>query len=383
MSLPLEGLLVVEVSVSVAGPYAAQVLADLGARVIKVERPGTGDDTRQWGPPFWQGESTQFQAVNRNKESIELDLKSPQGREALLRLADRADVFIQNYRPGTMERLGFGYEALSARNPRLIYCAISAFGTTGPLKDLPGYDPLMQAYSGIMRVTGEEGRPPIRVSNSLVDQGTAMWCVIGILSALHRRTETGRGAKVDASLFETALSWLPFHIQGYFATGINPKPLGSGMGFLAPYQAFPTADGHLMVAAGNDGLYRKLCEAIERPELAADERFVTNPLRVQNRQALVAILNDVFVTRPTCEWEQRLRKAGVPCARVQQVGDALADPQTASLGIIQKVAHPTIPDFRVVGMPLLLDGRRPEPRRAPPPLGADTEKVLRELGLEP
>jgi crotonobetainyl-CoA:carnitine CoA-transferase CaiB-like acyl-CoA transferase len=381
VSLPLEGLLVVEVGMSVAGPYAGQVLADLGARVIKVERPGTGDDTRQWGPPFWQGESTQFQALNRNKESIVLDLKSPPGREALLRLADRADVLIQNYRPGVLERLGFGYEALSARNPRLIYCAINAFGTTGPLKDLPGYDPLMQAYSGIMRANGEEGRPPIRVSNSLVDQGTAMWCVIGILSALHSRARTGVGAKVDASLYETALGWLPFHIQGYFATGSNPKLYGSGMGFLVPYQAFATADGYLMVAAGNDGLWRKLCEALERPDLADDARFASNPLRVRNRQELEAVLNAVFATRSTGEWELRIREAGVPCARVQQVGDALADPQTAALGIVQKVAHPAIPDFRVVGLPLLLDGCRPEPRRAPPALGADTEKVLRELGF--
>lgn len=381
MSFPLEGITVIEVCMSVAGPYAGQVLADLGARVIKVERPGAGDDTRQWGPPFWAGESTQFQALNRNKESIVLDLKSPRGQEALRRLADRADVFLQNYRPGVLERLGFGYEALAARNPRLIYCAISAFGTAGPLKDLPGYDPLMQAYTGIMRANGEEGRPPVRVANSLVDQGTAMWCVIGILSALYRRASTGTGERIDASLFETALGWLPFQIQSYLATGRNPRPCGSGMSFLAPYQAFATADGYLMVAAGNDSLWQKLCQALERPDLAADPRFATNPLRVEHRAALEVELGAAFAARSTLDWEARLQAAGVPCARVQQVSDAVAAPQTEAVGMLQQVPHPSIPDFRLLGLPLQISGRRPEPRRAPPPLGADTDRILREIGL--
>jgi crotonobetainyl-CoA:carnitine CoA-transferase CaiB-like acyl-CoA transferase len=349
--------------------------------VIKIERPGTGDDTRQWGPPFWNGESTQFQAVNRNKESVALDLKDPLGREALLRLVERADIFVQNYRPGVLDRLGFDYESLSRLNPRLIYCCMSAFGSVGPLKDLPGYDPLMQAYSGIMRINGEEGRPPIRVSNSLVDQGTAMWSVTGILSALFQRAQTGQGCRVDTSLFETAMAWMPTHIQGYLATGKDPRQWGSGMSFLAPYQAFATKDGHLMVAVGNDNLWQRLCLALKQPELAADGRFATNPLRVENRTELEAQLAAIFLTGTNAHWEGVVQAAGVPCARLQSVSDAVNDPQTAAAGILQGVPHSAIDHFRVVGLPIQFDGQRPVPNRAPPSLGADTKRVLQELGM--
>jgi len=382
MPLPLQGVTVIEVCMSIAGPFAGQVLADLGARVIKIERPGTGDDSRQWGPPFWNGESTQFQSVNRNKESVALDLKDPRGKQALLKLVAGADIFLQNYRPGILDRLGFDYDTLSNLNPRLIYCCISAFGSVGPLKDQAGYDPLMQAYSGIMSINGEEGRPPVRVSSSLVDQGTAMWSATGIISALFQRTQTGKGCRIDASLFETAMAWMPMQIQGFLATGKIPRQWGSGMSFLAPYQAFPTKDGHLMVAVGNDSLWQRLCLALNQPDLAADQRFMTNPLRVQHRSELETRLAAIFLTRTTSEWEVLVQSAGVPCARLQNLGEAVNDPQTAAVGILQAVPHPAIDNFRVVGLPLQFNGQRPIPYRAPPDLGADTGDVLKEMGID-
>jgi crotonobetainyl-CoA:carnitine CoA-transferase CaiB-like acyl-CoA transferase len=381
VELPLSGITVLEVCSSVAGPYATQILADLGARVIKIERPGTGDDTRQWGPPFQNGETMQFLAINRNKESVVLDLKSRLGQEPLWRLVEQADVFVQNYRPGVLERLGFTYEALSARNPHLIYCGISAFGSTGPLRDLAGYDPLMQAIAGIMRMNGEPDRPPIRVANSLIDQGTAMWCAIGVLAALFRRQTTGTGERVDAALFETALGWVPVQVQTYLANGNDPRPQGSGVSFLAPYRVFATADGYFMVAVANDNLWQKLCGALDRPDLAVDPQLATNPLRVEHRAELEATLSAIFATHTNAHWERCLQAAGVPCAPVQTVGEAVRDPQTAASGMLQHVPHPSIPELQVLGIPLQFDGARPAPRLAPPLLGADTERVLAELGL--
>lgn len=378
---PLHGLTVIELCQSVAGPYIGMILGDLGCRVIKIERPGTGDDTREWGPPFWNGESPTFLALNRNKESVTLDLKSEAGREALLRMVEKADVFVQNYRAGVLERLGFGYEALRERNPGLVYCGITAFGNQGPLKDAPGYDPLIQAFSGMMSMTGEAGRPPVRTAASVIDQGTGMWSVIGILSALYERRETGRGKCVEISLLETGLAWLPFQIANHLASGQDPRPQGSGMAMIAPYQAFATADGYLIVAAGNDSLWRQFCTAVAHPEWAEDPRFVTNRQRVANRTDLIPLIADVLRTASTAVWEERIGAAGVPCSPIHRLSEALAHPQTEALGIMQPVPHPTVPELRQVGLPLRFNGERPLIRRPPPGLGADTLALMREFQM--
>lgn len=374
----LAGLTAIELCQSVAGPYAGALLRQLGARVIKVERPG-GDDTRAWGPPFWGPESAMFAAINAGKESVVLDLDVPADRALLWRLAERADVLLRNWRPGALERRGFGAEALRARSPRLVVASITAYGPTGPLAGEPGYDPLIQAFSGIMSINGHPGQPPARVSVSVVDMGTAMWTVIGVLMALRERETTGAGGHVEASLFETGLAWMPYQLAGVMAEGRAPGRHGSALGFLVPYQAFETADGELMVAAGNDRLWRALCEAVERPDLRDDPELASNPGRVAHRERVVGELARTFRGAPVLEWEARLRAAGVPCSPVNDLRQALAHEQTASTGMIAPVAHPDIPDFRLVGLPLRLEGERPRPPARPPRLGEHTELIRAEF----
>ncbi len=281
---PLDGTRVIDVTTSIAGPYCAEILAALGADVVKVERPDTGDDGRAWGPPFWNGESAMFLTVNAGKRSLAVSLGDERGRDAVLRLADRADVFLQSLRPGLAEKLGLGAEALQVRNPSLVYCTIGAYGRVGPLKDEPGYDALMQAAGGLVSITGEPGRPGVRVGSSLIDMGTGMWAALGILAALLEREHTGDGTVVDTSLYETALGYVGYHLVGYLADGTVPQGQGTVFPMVAPYQVFPTRDGELMVAAGNDRLFALLCEVLGLPELVTDERFRANPDRVRNRR---------------------------------------------------------------------------------------------------
>ena len=377
---PLHGLTAIEVCQSVAGPYVGLILSDLGCRVIKIERPGTGDDSRDWGT-MWGGTSATFLALNRGKESVVLDLKSDAGRAAALRLAEKADILVQNYRPGVLDRLGLGYADLTARNPRLIYASISAYGTVGPMRQSPGYDPLIQAFSGMMSITGEPGRPPVRIGASVVDEGAGLWAAMGIILALYERERTGRGRLVETSLLETGIAWLPYQIASYLASGVDPQPLGSAVAIVSPDQSFETQDGHLLVVAGNDHLFAQLCDALGHPEWAADRRFAGNHDRVQNREAMVALMAPVFRSDTTAAWEQRIAAAGVPCSATHRISEAVAHPQTEALGIIEPVPHPRIKDLRLVGLPLRLDGDRPVARRAPPDLGADTERVLRDFGL--
>ena len=367
-----------ELCQNVAGPYAGALLRQLGARVIKVERP-EGDDTRGWGPPFWGPESAMFAALNAGKESVVLDLRDDADRALLWRLVERADVLLRNWRPGTLERLGFGTDALRARSPRLISASITAYGPSGPLAGEPGYDPLIQAFSGIMSINGHPGQPPARVSVSVIDMGTAMWAVIGVLTALREREASGRGRDVEASLFETGLAWMPYQLAGTMAEGRPPGRHGSALGFLVPYQVFETADGELMVAAGNDRLWRALCEAIGRPDLRDDPELATNPGRVAHREHVVEELGRAFRGAGAAEWEARLRAAGVPCSPLNDLAQVLAHEQTEASGMIAPVAHPEIPDFRLVGLPLRLDGERPCPPSRPPRLGEHTELVRREF----
>ena len=364
---PIAGIRVVELGSSVAAPYAAWLLAALGADVLKVERPGTGDDARQWGHLFSDGRSPFFEALNRDKRGITVDLKDEAERAWLRRLCvSDVDVVVQNLRPGAVERYGLGAAELCAENPRLVYCNLGAFGDRGPLRKHPGYDPLMQACGGIMSVTGEEGRPPVRVGTSIIDMGTGMWCAIGILAALNRRAATGRGCVVDASLYETAVGWMTIFASVAQAAGHSPGRQGSGIRGLAPYQAYECSDGYLMIAAPNDRLFDRLAAALDHPEWPEDERFDSNQKRSRNLDALNLLLEPVFATHSRAHWQAKLDAAGVPSAPVRATAEVLEHEQTIALEMLQTFPGDTL---RRVGMPLRFDGERPPLRNAAPSLG--------------
>ena len=371
---PLSDITVIELGHSVAAPYAGEILADLGATVIKVEKREGGDDARHWAPPFWHGVSAIFQSLNRNKFSVTVDLRDANERASLVRLIDeRADVLIQNLRPGMVEELGLDAATLRARNKRLIYCGIGAFGRDGPLARRPGYDPLMQAFGGLMSVTGEAGEPPVRVGTSIIDMGAGLWSVVGILSALHHRTLTGGGTTVDTSLYETALAWMSYHAANYQASGDVPKRHGSGTFGIVPYRSYATRDGHLLIGAANDRLFRKVATALGHPEWADEERFLDNPRRVENRVALDALIEEVTRTDTSAAWQAVLEAAGVPSAPMQSVDEVVAHPQTKALGMLQES-----PDGRltIMGLPLSFNGERPPFRRPAPQLGEHTDELL-------
>lgn len=381
--LPLQGTRVLDLTRNVAGPSATVILADLGADVVKVEHPVTGDDTHQWGPPFWYGESPVFLALNRNKRSITLDLREAAAREILNRLVAASDVLVESFRPGVLDQLGYGYDWASALNPTVVYCSVTPYGDRGPLRERPGYDALMQAYGGIMSITGEPGRPPVRAGPSLIDMGTGMWAALAILAALLQRRETGRGQRIVTSLYETSLAWMAYHLAGYWASGEPPGPHGSGVSMLAPYEAFATRDGYLVIAAGNDGLFARLCGALGHPEWAQDERFRGNADRVRNRQALHVAIEEVTQSWATDPLAEALEAAGLPCSPIRSMDQVAADPQALALGIYQSLEHPTIPNFKSVGMPFLLADQRPPLRRRPPAKGEHNAEVLAELGFGP
>jgi len=368
------------VTTSIAGPYCAQILAALGANVVKVERPDTGDDGRAWGPPFWNGEGTMFLSANAGKRSLALSLRDPRGRDAILRLAEGTDIFLQSLRPGLAEELGLGADALRSRNPRLVYCSVGAYGRVGPLSREPGYDALMQAAGGLISMTGEHGRPGVRVGSSLIDQGTGTWAAIGVLAALLERERTGEGATVDVSLYETALGYIGYHLAGYLADGTVPRGQGTVFPMVAPYQVFPTRDGELMIAGGNDRLFSAICDVIGLPELADDLRFRTNPERVANRETLYEILSERLRQDDGASWRERLSAAGVPAAPVADVADVAESPQTEALGMLQELPHPSIPDLRLPALPLSLDEERALHPSPPPLVGQHTAEVLREAG---
>ncbi|HEX2436947.1 MAG TPA: CoA transferase [Methylomirabilota bacterium] len=380
MALPLDGLLVVDLTQNVAGPFCTQILGDMGADVIKVERPGRGDDARAWAPPFWGDESATFLAFNRNKRSLALDLKREGGLEVLRRLVGRADVFVQSLRAGAIAELGLDYPQASVLNPRLVYCSVTAYGPRGPLADRPGYDPLMQAYAGLMSVNGHPGHEPARVGTSIVDMGTGMWAALGIMAALRQRESTGRGGEVTTALFDTALMWVSYHAMGYLGSGEVPQPQGSGTAMIAPYQAFPTVDGYAMIGAASDGLFARLAGALGAPELTRDERFADNPSRVRHRADLVQAVSARTRTFKTRELLDRLSEAGVPSAPILTMDQVLQEPQTRASGMLVGAQHPRLPDYTSLGLPIQWDGRRPGIRRVPPRLGEHSTDVLTTLG---
>ena len=365
MAAPLAGVKVVEIGQVLSGPFAGAILGDLGADVIKVEKPDGGDDARQMGLAFRHGDALNFHEFNRGKRSVALDLKTAAGREALHALLAEADILVHNMRPGAPEALGLGPAETTARHPRLIYCNMGAFGHRGPLKDRPGYEPLLQAFGGLAAITGEPDGPPVRMGASVVDQGTGMWTVIGALSALQQRARTGRGCVIDTSLFETAFLWAGQKISAYVNQGRLPERHASGHPGFVPYEAFATADGPLLVCCGNDRLFAKLAVELGHPEWAADPRFTSNRQRLAHKADCLALVAGALAARPRAEWLERLVAAGVPCAPINSIPELLEEPQAQAIGML---ATPPGEDFRVIALPLSFDGERPQPRAGAPRL---------------
>lgn len=368
MFAPLAGVRVVDVTTSYAGPTCTQLLGALGAEVVKVEPP-SGDEARLWGPPFAGGLGTLFVAANSGKRSVALDLR--RGGDVMLRLVEGADVFVQSLRPGLADELGLGAEALRERRPGLVHCTISPYGREGPKSGLPGYDPLLQAAGGLISVTGERGGGGVRIGVSLIDHTTGMYAALSILAALH----AGGGATIDVSLWETALSFVSYHLIGNLETGAVPSPQGTAFHAIAPYEVFPAADGGLMITAANDGLFRRLAEAVGAPELVDDPRFATNPDRVQHREALAEALSARLRGDTRAAWLEKLVAAGVPAAPVQDIGEVAADAQLEAVGILQRLG-----DVTTLGPAFSIDGERPAYASPPPALGAHTAEVLGEAG---
>jgi crotonobetainyl-CoA:carnitine CoA-transferase CaiB-like acyl-CoA transferase len=371
--LPLDGVTVIELGHSVAAPYAGEILGDLGADVIKIEK-ADGDDARSWAPPYWGDMSSTFQSLNRNKRSAIVNLKNKSEQDALRRLiVERADVVIQNLRPGLAEEFGVDAETLRARKPDLIYCTIGAFGAKGPLKDRPGYDPLMQAFAGMMSVTGEPDQRPVRVGTSIIDMAAGMWSVIGVIAALLQRQSDGKGATVDTSLYETALAWMCYHAANFQASGELPKRQGSGAAMIVPYRGYATKDGFIVIAAGNDKLFASLAKVLGHPEWIGDPRFLTNPDRVNNQGVLYSRIEEIVRERTSREWQEILDAAAVPNAPMQTIAEVLDHPQTRALGMLQPSPDA---DITLLGLPISFDGVRPTFRKSPPALGAHTEEIF-------
>ncbi len=378
---PLAGLTILDFSRVLSGPYCTMLLADMGARVIKIEQPGRGDDTRAWGPPFVGRESAYFLSVNRNKESLTLDLKHPSAAALLHRLLDRADVVVENFRPLTMDRLGLGCALVASRWPRIVYCSISAFGQTGPRRDEAGYDAVAQAEGGLMSITGDPSGPPYRLGVAISDIVTGMFAAQGILAALLARERSGSGQRVDVALLDSTVALLTYQASCYFATGRPAGRSGNRHQTIAPYDTFAASDGELVLAVGNDEQWQRFCAAAELDELAADTRFTSNASRVEHYAALRERLLARLGTRSVAEWLERLKAAGVPCGRVRDVAEALADPQVEARDMIEAVDHAAEGHLRVLGVPVKLSATPGSVRTAPPTLGQHTAVVLGEMGL--
>ncbi len=372
---PLDGIKVIEIGQALAGPLAGVILADMGADVIKIEKPDGGDDARLWGPPFVDGDSVSFHTNNRGKRSVTLDIKTAADVAKLKRLAGDADIVVQNLRPGIVDDLGIGPDALMATNERLIYCSIWAFGYTGPLKLAPGFDPLLQCYGAVVTLTGRPEDPPTFCAPAINDTATGMWCVIGALAALQQRDRTGRGCVVDASLFESAVAWVQGPLNAYNVTGTLPARHGAASATLAPYQIFETADRPICIAAGNDRLFVKLARAMDHPEWCDDPLMSNGRKRAANRQALVDAMQPVLLTRTRQDWMGIIGEAGVPCAPVNNIAELAETEQLQAMDLMRTLPGSAL---KIVGLPITFDRRRPHPRSNSPKLGAHNREVFGE-----
>jgi crotonobetainyl-CoA:carnitine CoA-transferase CaiB-like acyl-CoA transferase len=379
---PLDGLMVLDFTRVLSGPYCTMLLGDMGARVIKIEHPGRGDDTRAWGPPFVKGESAYFLSINRNKESLALDLKHPSARRVLDPLLQQAGVLVENFRPGTMDRLGLGYGALAPLHPGLVYCSISGFGQTGPRRAEPGYDAVIQGEAGLMSITGAADGPPFRLGVAIADIVSGMFAAQGIAMALLARARTGRGQRVDIGMLDATAALLTYQAGIYFATGATPGRMGNRHPTIVPYETFPASDGEFVLAVGNDEQWRRCCEVIGTAALAADERFSTNQARVQHHDTLRGLLVEKLRTRPRAAWVADLKRAGVPCGSVREVAEVLGDPHLEARAMIETVEHITAGAMKVLGIPIKLSDTPGSVRLAPPALGQHTDTILQDdVGL--
>jgi crotonobetainyl-CoA:carnitine CoA-transferase CaiB-like acyl-CoA transferase len=375
---PLAGSTVLDFTRVLSGPYCTMLLADMGARVIKVEHPGRGDDTRGWGPPFVSGESSYFLSINRNKESLTLDLKSASARPIIDALLEGADILVENFRPGTMDRLGLSYEALSKRHPRLVYCSISGFGQTGPRRAEPGYDAVIQGEAGLMSITGPADGPPYRLGVAIADIVSGMFAAQGIVLALLARVRTGRGQRVDIGMLDATAALLTYQAGIYFATGTTPGRMGNRHPTIVPYETFAASDGDFVVAVGNDEQWRRFCRIIDGSVLAGDDRFATNRARVQNYDELRPLLAGRLGRRSRSEWVDALKAEGVPCGSVREVAEVLEDRQLDARGMIETIDHVSAGAIRVLGIPIKLSETPGMVRSAPPALGQHTDQILRD-----
>lgn len=382
-SAPLSGVTILDLTRVLSGPYCTMLAADMGARVIKIEHPRRGDDTRAWGPPFLEGESAYYLSINRNKESVAIDFTTPGGREVLDALIARSDVLVENFRPGTLDERGLGYAALASRHPGLIYVSISGFGHNGPRRDEAGYDAVIQAESGLMSVTGAPDGPAVRLGVAITDIAAGMFAFQGILLALIAKGKTGRGQHVDLGLLDATTALLTYQAGRYFATSASPERLGNQHALIAPYDTFNTAEGVLVLAVGNDDQFQRFCRAADLTEAAADPRFATNANRVQHYGVLHSLVETALAADTALSWAVRLRAAGVPCGAVRSVGEALSDPQIVARAMVESVEHPTIGPMQVLGVPVKLSDTPGSVRLPPPRLGEHTASVLSsDLGYD-
>ena len=380
---PLDGITVLDLTRVLSGPYCTMLLGDMGARVIKVEQPGRGDDTRAWGPPFLEGESTYFLSINRNKESITLDFKQPEGRAILSQLVERADVLIENFRPGALERAGFGYETLASRHPRLVYASISGFGQNGPRRDEPGYDAVIQAEGGLMSITGPAGGPAYRLGVAVADFISGLFAAQGILAALLVRERRGIGQRVDVAMLDAVVALLTYQAGSWFATGEVPQRMGNRHPSIAPYDTFMASDGEFVLAVGNDSQFRACCAVAGMDALSDDPRFATNAARVEHYDVLRPLLNERFRTETRQRWIARMTAASVPAGAVRTVDEVLADPQVLAREMVAALDHPLLGSLKQLGLPVKLSGTPGALRRPPPRLGEHTDAVLQQdLGID-
>ena len=382
MAAALDNIKVVDLTRTLAGPFCTMLLGDMGADVVKVEEPTAGDETRKW-TPFWNGESCQFLTFNRNKRSLAVNLKEPEGVKIVRELAADADVMIESFRAGALERMGLGYEEINKMNPGVIYCSISGYGRTGPMADMPGYDLLIQAYSGLMSLTGDPDGLPLRVGFSLVDLFAGMMAYGTILTALRQRDQTGKGQWVESSLLDGQVATLSYHATGFMGTGVEPTRMGSGHPSLVPYQSFSSSDGHFIIGCANQGLWERLCHAIGQTGMLEDPRFTTNTDRVEHRAECVGTLNEIFMQNTTDYWVGLIVGAGVPCGPINRVSEVVSNPQVLARNMISEVEHPNIPDLKFPSSPLKLTDSPATIRRVPPLLGQHNEEILGEAGYSP